>query len=117
MKEKTLEQLLKRVEEDYTQLIDNERAQGIQHVIDNAYAIAHYNEVYDFCVDCYLGCNYEDEALEFATDEAVNELLKRDENLVKRVYEDWLNYNHPERYNFFCYEDLTDIIRDAWRLY
>lgn len=81
-----------------------------KQLIDNAYYYAHYNEVYDF-----IDSIDEDEEDCCFDEKTIDKMLSCDEDIMNRVFNTWICYNHPERYNFFTYEDLVDIIRYAFR--
>lgn len=72
-------------------------------IVNDAYMIAHLNEISDFFD------NLDGDNLPF--DELIVDLiLASDKNIISQVYNSWLSYNHQERYNFFVHEDLTDIV-------
>lgn len=77
-----------------------------EDAIRDAYRIAHANEIED------IFCNVDIDEPPF-DDEEVDKMLNCNENIIQKVWDSWMSYSHPERYNFFAYEDLLDIIRCA----
>ena len=110
----TLQKLQAKLDLEFNELVDEGLKWSIEHdenesvyFIDHAYAFAHYNEVKAFFD------NMEEE--DYVNDWQGLIEMKENEDILKGVYGDWLDYCHPERYNFFCYEDLTSIIRNYLR--
>ena len=95
-----------KLRDDYTEIVKELLTKDKIKIIDNAYAIAHYNEI----VDMFDGID-EDSGL--WDEELFNAILNTKGNVILKVWNGWLNYNHPEYYNFFNYEDLIDIINDT----
>lgn len=109
----TLKKLNKRLNKEYDELV----AQGMQYAqehdepefeyfLKHAYEFAHYNEIIDFFE------NMEEEDY----DDNYNELFDNISPTIRilyGIYQDWLDYAHPEIYNFFAYEDLSGIIQ-SW---
>ena len=106
-KEKLQQELLKRNEKDYNTLIESIKT--VEQAINNAYKIAHYNEIYEF-INTLFDSIYFIEKLE----KHIALLLKTNLNIIEIVWDSWLSYNHPERYNFFDWDDLFDIVKYAW---
>ena len=107
MTKKKLEKVQKRIEKDYQKIVEVMLELDKTDIINDAYRLAHYNEVADFfdCID------YEYPPFE---EDVFDHILKYDGNAIQRVWESWLEYCHPERYNFFTYEDLVGIISYAF---
>ena len=103
---KLLEKVKERVHQDYKLLIEEELKKDKQNIINGAYRIAHYNEIDDFFDNLYD----EDETFD---KEEYQKILNYKGNFVDKVWNDWLNYNHSEYYNFFAYEGLIDIISNT----
>lgn len=97
----TLENFNKKLMKEYEELVAKGK-QDYHFFLDNAYEYAHYNEI--ISVFEYM----EEEDWEENWKDLIGEC---EENVLTGIWEDWLNYNHPERYNFFCWEDLFDIIK------
>ena len=98
----TLKQFNKKLEKDFESL-ENEGHKDYHYFITHAYRFAHYNEIQDFF--------YQMDEEEY--DEVWKDKVSKSDlsgNTLERIYNQWLNYNHPEYYNFFCYEGLTDIL-------
>ena len=104
--EEKYEKVLDKLEEDYSSIVRDLLTKDKIDIINNAYAIAHYNEI----VDVFDGL---DEYSCLWDEELFDKILNTKENILIKVWDSWLNYSHPERYNFFCYEDLIDIIEYA----
>ena len=97
----TLKQFNEKLANEYNELVAKGN-EDYRFFLNNAYEYAHYNEIVDF--------------FEYLDEEEYNEnwrdlIGECTENVLTGVWNSWLNYNHPERFNFFCYEDLIDIIR------
>lgn len=108
--EQAMEKLVSRVSKDYEELMATFKMGGVEKCINNAYEIAHINEVYDLMETIE---NWEESDSPFEIED-IEIILMNEDNLLTMVFNSWLNYNHPERYNFFTYEDLIDIVRYAW---
>lgn len=106
MRKTLLEKLQERFFNDYQDITKSLLAKEKSALIDEAYKIAHYNEIVDI-VDCF-----DEEYPPFYKDE-IKKILKTKENLILKIFRKWMNYRHHERYNFFVYEDLIDIMRDT----
>ena len=103
MNKEKIEKLQHKLEEDYMVLIAPYIMLKPVEIINDAYRLAHYNEIVDFFD------NVDEEYPPF--DEMIfDNMLNYDGNIIEKIWKDWLDYSHPERYNFFCYEDLCDII-------
>lgn len=100
---KSIERLIKRIEKDYTEVANEFNELEKKQIMDRAYELAHYNEITDLICE---SVDVNDPPFSVG---ACKKALKHKGNLLKMVYNSWLNYNHPERYNFFAYEDLIDI--------
>lgn len=107
MTKEKLEQIQARMEKDYKELIEEYLKKNKTDIINDAYRLAHFNEIVDF-FDCI------DEEYPPLEEEEIDKILDYQGNAIYNVFDSWLNYGHPERYNFFCYEDLVDIIRYAF---
>ena len=101
--------LLERNEKDYNTLIESIKT--VEQAINNAYKIAHYNEIYEF-IDTLFDDDYIYTAKKLK--KHITLLLKTNLNIIEIVWDSWLSYSHPERYNFFDWDDLFDIIKYAW---
>jgi hypothetical protein len=102
LKEKTTNQ--------YNDWLENQIKQNTpQQLIENSYYLAHYNEVWNF-----IDSIDEDEDDCCFDEEEIDKMISYDGDIMEKVWKTWLRYNHPERYNFFTYEDLVDIIRSAF---
>lgn len=105
----TLQKLQEKLNLEFNKLVEEGMKWSVEHdenesvyFINNAYAFAHYNEVQAFFD------NMEEE--DYNNDWKRLIESNKNKDILRGVYEDWLDYNHPERYNFFCLEDLTSII-------
>ena len=110
----TLQELQAKLDLEFNELVEEGMKWSIEqdenesvYFINHAYEFAHYNEIKAFFDDM----EEEDYANEW------QDLIetKEGEDILKGVYKDWLDYRHPEGYNFFCYEDLISIIRNYLR--
>lgn len=99
----TLKELQEKIRRDYEELV-NKGNKDYQYFLQHAYAFAHYNEIDDFFD------NLEEENWKEDWKEVIGE-IKEGVNIIEGIYNSWLNYNHPEYYNFFTYEDLIDIMK------
>ena len=103
MTEQKLEQVRERIAKDYKPLVEEYLKKEKIEIINDAYRLAHYNEIVDF----FDNVDYEYPPFD---EEIFDRILNYEGNVILKVWESWLDYSHPERFNFFCYEDLTDII-------
>lgn len=113
----TLKELKKHLEKEYDSLVQEGMDWSVEHdenesvyFITHAYEFAHYNEIKNFFEEM------EEEDFENDWKETVSE-CKRTDRIIQGIYRYWLDFAHPERFNFFCYEDLIDIIKDWFRIY
>lgn len=104
-----------KIEKDYENAISNllatkrENETERDFLIRNAYMVAHYNEIDSFFCDVDYDDFFDEE------EELLEKIINSNKNTIEHIYQNWLDYCHPERYNFFCYECLWDIIKDALR--
>ena len=98
----TLKQLNEKLQKDFEEL-EKEGNGDYHYFINHAYRFAHYNEIQDFFADM------EEENYEEHWKDLVSE-CDLSGNTLDRIYTQWLNYNHPEYYNFFTYEGLVEIL-------
>lgn len=109
----TLTQVLTKIENDYNDIQKEYQAKTKRQIIQDAYRLAHYNEVADF-FDYIEVDDYEDETdLPFSIT-AFENIAKFTGNAIKQIVDSFMDYSHPERYNFFEYECLLDIIEYAF---
>jgi len=106
MTEEKLKQVYEKLDKDYQSVIKEYLNKDKVAIINDAYRIAHYNEIADYfdCVDA--------EYPPF-DDDVFDSILNRKDNIFEIVFQSWMSYSHPERYNFFSYEDLGGIIEYA----
>lgn len=108
----TREEFQQRINDDYHKAVDRViKNKPPIEIVRNAYQLACYNEINDLICDSdlFFDSMMDDDWLEeFEMPEKVN--------MVEAVYDDWLDYSNPERYNFFNWEDLIDICRSAWNI-
>ena len=107
MTEEKLTQFKARVQKDYNELINKFKKLGISSVVNSAYEIACYNEIADLCDD-------EDIDYSMLDERTIDLMISFEGNTVQKIWVNWLNYRHPERYNFFVREDLIGIIDYAF---
>ena len=115
--ENKIKLLLEKVVKDYMKAIIRLKARVrktkgrfiASDAIDNAYEFAHYNEIKSFFTDYDADEFFENDM------DLLDKALTTNKNIIQHIWNCWLNYNHPERYNFFFYENLWDIIKDALR--
>lgn len=105
---KLIEKLIKRLEKDYEEVVKEFNKLKKTDIMERAYELAHYNEIVDTICDC---TDIEYPPFDNAT---CKKALAHKNNLLKVVYRSWLDYNHPESYNFFSYECLVDICSYAF---
>ena len=109
MTERKLEKVQDRMAKDYKELVEQYLKNNTkQEIIDDAYRIAHYNEVVDF----FDNIDYVHPPF---GDYVFDHILKSKDNVILRVWNNWLNYSHSEYYNFFNYESLSEIIEWTFR--
>ena len=101
----TLKQFRKKVSKDYNELVKL-GGQDWKYFLDNAYRFAHYNEIDDFANVHMDNDVWNEDGWDKITGE-----VKNDVNIVEGIYDSWLDYNHPEYYNFFSYDDFYDIVK------
>ena len=113
----TLKQLNKEIQKEYDLLVQEGLDWSIEHdenehvyFINNAYKFAHYNEIQSYFE------NMDEEEYKEDWEELVNE-CKHTDMILQGVYDYWLDFSHPERFNFFCYEDLIQILKDWFKFY
>lgn len=97
----TLKEFQERLHQEYDELVALGK-KDYEFFLDRAYEYAHYNEIVAYFDDM------EEDDWKDRWQELVGE---NPQNTIKGIWEDWLDYNHPEYYNFFCYEGLCDIMR------
>lgn len=102
MTKEKLEKVRERIAKDYKPLVEECLKQDKLDIIHDAYRLAHYNEIADF----FDNIDYEYPPFD---EEIFDNILNYEGNVIEKVWDSWLSYSHPERYNFFCYEDLVDI--------
>lgn len=106
---KKLQERIAKDYEKFCEALENERFNSGENAtsffMNRAYEIAHKNEITDVICDC---CDPEYPPFE---DDVCDNALKCEDNLLEVIYNSWMGYNHPERYNFFCYEDLIDVCK------
>lgn len=107
MTNEKLEQFKKRVEKDYNELINKFKGLEKSTIINSAYEIACYNEIADLCDD-------EDTDYLMLDERTIDLMISFEGNTIQKIWVSWLNYRHPERYNFFTREDLIGIINYAF---
>lgn len=110
MDKELLDKLSERAQKDYDKLLHEYYELGsIQHVINEAYAIACINEIYYFLdtLSCDGSYDYNFE------EEQIRAILNQEDNIVGIAYGYWLNLENSS-WNLFSWEDLPIIIRDAW---
>ena len=100
----TLKQLQEKIQKDYEELVKEGEPYGWSYFLRHAYRYAHYNEVLDFFD------NLEEEDFNEDWKDLIGE-IKEEVNIIEGIYNSWLNYNHPEYYNFFEYGSFVDIVR------
>ena len=112
----TLEELQAKIALEYEELIKVGLEWSVEHdenehvyFVDKAYEFAHYNEIK------YFFDNMDEEDYLENWQELVEG--KEGEDILQGIYNYWLDFSHPERYNFFCYEDLIPIIKDWFENY
>lgn len=108
-KKELIKKLAKKNERDYIEIDTEFKKLKKVEIMLKAYELAHYNEITDF-IDSVCDHNDDDEDDYLLDKEVIEEIVNYEGNFIKRVWKDWLDYNHPERYNFFCWEDLAEII-------
>lgn len=113
----TLQELQNKLQKEYDELIQVGLDWSIEHdenehvyFVDKAYEFAHYNEIK------YFFDNMEEKEYKEDWEELIEN--RKGEDILQGIYNNWLDYAHPERYNFFAPEDLVGIIKDylkqAW---
>lgn len=107
MTEKKLDKVRDRIIKDYQSLVEEYLEEEKTDIINDAYRLAHYNEIADF----FDNIDYEYPPFR---EIIFDKILKYEGNIIVRVFESWLDYSHPERFNFFYYEDLAEIIEYAF---
>lgn len=100
-------ELQNRIQSDYEEYVKELIKNNPTDIINRAYEIAHYNEIVDVVCDV---CDENDCPFD---EEVIDKALECKRNLLDIIYESWQGYNHPERYNFFCYEGIVEIIENA----
>lgn len=113
----TLEQFKEKLNTEYDMLVQRGLDWSIEHdenehvyFLNHAYEYAHYNEILAYFEDM------EEDDWDENWRELVNKCIHTD-RVLRGVYEFWLDFSHPERFNFFCYEDLISIIKDWFKIY
>lgn len=104
----TYTKFIDKISKDYWAIIDLELEKDKRDIIANAYELSHYAELYDL-LSCIYPKDFKDNI------ELWTKIYNCEENVYKKIYDDWLDYEHPERYNFFCYEDLIEIVQYTFR--
>ena len=100
----TLEELITKLEENHHELVE-EGNESCEYFVNHAYEYAHYNEVLDFFEQM------DEEDYKERWEEQVSACeFEEDDNILFMIYNQWLDYNHPEYHNFFCYEGLIEIL-------
>lgn len=103
-----IEELKRRFREDYDSLIQEALKEEKEEIVKSAYYLAHLNEI-----DAYIE-EIDEEDPPFKND-TIDRMLDFVGNVLLRVWYDWLDYNHPENFNFFDWAQLGEIISYAFR--
>ena len=76
-------------------------------IIMHAYELAHYNEIADMFENL-------EEDNDWFDDIVIGNIINYQGNVFVKIYQSWLDYRHPEYYNFFAIEDLIDIVKSEF---
>lgn len=102
--------IVERVNEQYFARKSKYLEMTKEQIYFNAYKIAHISEIEDIIFDMEgedgEDCRFDEETIE--------KMFAFEGDIAERVFKVWINYNHPERFNFFAFEDLIDIIASAF---
>lgn len=97
-----LNQLLSKLDAEYEKLVSLNNGDP-KFFLNRAYEYAHYNEILDY---------FQNQEIDDFNEDWRDIIPDNAENIISGIWNSWLNYNHPEYYNFFTYEGLCDIMRD-----
>jgi hypothetical protein len=100
---KKIKLVQEKVEKDYNELLKPFYEREKEQLINDAYELAHYNEI------AYFFENIEEDSIDWS-ETILDNIIDCKKNIVGEIWDSWRNYNHPERYNFFTWEDLSEII-------
>jgi len=103
-----IKELQAKIRSDYEELIAPFLKLKPKEIINHAYELAHYNEIADLFENLDVDSDWFD-------DTVIDNLINYQGNILIRIYRSWMNYAHPENYNFFTFEGLIDIIRYEFR--
>jgi hypothetical protein len=102
--EKLFQQLSERIKSEWNDYYNNLIILSKEKIIEKSYEISHYGEVVDFLV--YLD---PDEWCPFDQD-FIARMLEYKGSIIKKIYDTWIDFCNPEKFNFFTPDGLTDII-------
>jgi hypothetical protein len=102
--EKLLKQLSERINSEWKDYYNNLIVLSKEEIIEKSYEISHYGEVVDFLINLDL-----DEWYPFDED-FITLMLQHKGSIIKKIYDTWMDFCNPEKFNFFTPEGLSDII-------
>jgi hypothetical protein len=75
-----------------------------EDIICESYKTSHYGEVADFftCLDSDDWCPFDEDF--------IARMLEYKGSIIKKIYDTWMDFCNPEKFNFFTPEGLSDII-------
>lgn len=104
MEEEKVKAFFEKIEKEIKAFEEHVKAQGIDYVYNQSYYIALMQQLEYIFLD-YMRDNPED------WEDVIENLSSiKTDNLCEAILDDFKQYNHPERYNFFEVEDTLEII-------
>ena len=75
-----------------------------EDIICKSYKTAHYDEVADFfaCLDADDWCPFDEEFITL--------MLEYEGSILRKIYNAWMDFCNPEKFNFFTPDGLSDVI-------
>ena len=107
-----IEQLKEKVEKDYQEIVEQLSNLDAKTLINLSYAIAVRQNFYDFIINYINDSQEYCEDIDFS-DECMNKIINYKGNIIVFFYDSFMNFNHPERVDFWYGTDMVQIIEDC----
>lgn len=101
------DQLANKMGDDYKEILDEEMSKDKMDIIEDAYELAHYNEIVNML--CY------EESASMVDLATLKKIISFKGNALKSIYTYWIRKVDSEYINFFLPYDLKEIIEGTFR--